>query len=383
MASHGRLTKRKSHGKRAREPEQRVAPDYVIKADDSSFIMLAELGGRLRVEWADALADSMVKGIPLFSGATLSSLDSWRGTLQSVVGVSVIHCEDHAPASHHDPRCRGQLSGRPSGSSFTPRLIKSAGGVSTAGFMITRERERSTATASYHQEHYIDQDQLELFDFSSRVAAFRSWTRHSLGFDFVGNVYGKDETSTIPVPGETGPWTWDPDRWQPGPPSPAATPLRPSSPFLSRTTVSDFGNRYTFPLSNLTIPALRAWGNRETYEQRSTPSTLRSRGVHDPSAPIKPPSVEEDEDEEPQTSDTPASTRIFVARGPSWNGYERMINPAEPKSAEGAKTVISNTQSFKRKRVEAPTEDDSATSEEHAIPLEDDGLVHPGVDQAP
>ncbi|KAG8941705.1 hypothetical protein FRC04_004118 [Tulasnella sp. 424] len=47
--------------KRALEPEQWVAPDYVIKPDDDSFVMLAELEGRLRVEWADALADSMVK----------------------------------------------------------------------------------------------------------------------------------------------------------------------------------------------------------------------------------------------------------------------------------------------------------------------------------
>ncbi|KAG8941706.1 hypothetical protein FRC04_004119 [Tulasnella sp. 424] len=40
---------------------------------------------------------------------------------------------------------------------------------------------------------------------------------------------GKDDTSTIPVLGNTGPWAWDPDRWQPGPPSPAATPLPPSA----------------------------------------------------------------------------------------------------------------------------------------------------------
>lgn len=55
------MTKRKSHAKRALEPEQWVAPDFVIKADDDSFVMLAELEGRLRVEWADALADSMLK----------------------------------------------------------------------------------------------------------------------------------------------------------------------------------------------------------------------------------------------------------------------------------------------------------------------------------
>lgn len=60
---------------------------------------------------------------------------------------------------------------------------------------------------------------------------------------------------------------------------------------------------------------LRAWGDRETWEQCSAPSTMRSRGVHDSSAPIKPPSVEGDGDEEPQPPDTSASTRIFGPRG--------------------------------------------------------------------
>lgn len=62
--------------------------------------------------------------------------------------------------------------------------------------------------------------------------------------------------------------------------------------------------------------------------------------------------------------------------GPSWNRDERRINRGEPKSPESAKPVISKTQSFKRKRDEAPIENDSGTSEEPAIPLEDDRLVH-------
>ncbi|KAG8934653.1 hypothetical protein FRC00_011920, partial [Tulasnella sp. 408] len=261
---------------------------------------------------------------------------------------------------------------------------------------------------------------------------------------------GKDDTSTIQVPGNSGAWTWDPDRWQPGPPSPAATPLPPSSPFLSRSTVSDFGSRYSFPLSNLSIPmqvealiegspisrlrtkfplhdnatsasALigdepkwdeveRAWDERETYDQRYARSSLRARGVRDPSAPIKPPSVFDDE-EEPDNSDTPASMRLFGPRGiglggtvvvhfikrnewfleaamamlgPSWNGDEGRINPGEAKSGEGAKTVISKTQSFKAKRQEEPVAEGDGAPEDDAIPLEDDGLVvHPGVDQAP
>ncbi|KAG9012474.1 hypothetical protein FRB90_006686 [Tulasnella sp. 427] len=147
------------------------------------------------------------------------------------------------------------------------------------------------------------------------------------------------------------------------------------------------------------VEVLKAWDGRETYDERYARSTLRSRNVPDPSAPIKPPSVEEEE--EPEGSDTPAGIRTYGPRGiglggtvvvhfikrnewfleaamallgPSWNGDENRINAGEAKSAEGAKTVIAKTQSF-RKRQEA--------SEDSAIPLEDDGLVDSDSDQTP
>ncbi|KAG8941709.1 hypothetical protein FRC04_004122 [Tulasnella sp. 424] len=445
------LTIRKSHGKKVPEPEQWVAPDNVIKADDSSFATLAELEGRL---WVDALADSMAK-----HGKVTDPLIFWGYHVKSRFMEGELCALSSALVSYIATTPRLLTMTRGAEDKQTSKWIKlhpqadqRAGTVYSHGFLLPSEAEQVTKQVDRAKEIIKNtiSTKINSGSLTSEVASLLSdpgLVALSTSTSSATST-GKDDTSMVPVPGNTGPWTWDPDRWQPGPPSPAATPLPHSSPFLSRSTVSDFGNRYTFPLSNLTIPmqvealiegsaisrlrsrfplhdnatstsaligdepkwdeALRAWDDRETSEQRYAPSTLRARGVHDPSAPIKPPSVEEDEEED-QNPDMPASTRMFGPRGiglggtvvvhfikrnewffeaamamlgPSWNGDEGRINPGEPKSAEGVKTVISKTQSFK-KRDEAPVEEDSATSEEHAIPLEDDGLVLPGVDQAP
>ncbi|KIO25806.1 hypothetical protein M407DRAFT_24861 [Tulasnella calospora MUT 4182] len=470
ISSHGRMAKRKSHGRRTLEPEQWVSPDFVVKADDDSFVMLAELEGRLRVEWADALADSTLK-----HGKVTDPLIFWGYLVKSRFMAGELYALSSALVSYIATTPRLLTMTRGAEDKQTSKWIKlhpqadqvrwrsehcwiydhpRAGTVYSHGFLFPSEAERVSKQVDRAKEIIKNTTSTKISSSSltSEVASLLSdpgLVALSTSTSSATST-GKDDTSTIQVPGNTGAWTWDPDRWQPGPPSPAATPLPPSSPFLSRSTVSDFGNRYTFPMSNLSIPmqvealiegspisrlrtrfplhdnatsssaligeepkwdeALKAWDERETYEQRYALSTLRARGVRDPSAPIKPPSVEEEE-EEPENSDTPASMRLFGPRGiglggtvvvhfikrnewfleaamamlgPSWNGDEERINPGEPKSGEGPKTVISKTQSFKKKRQEEPVAEDDGAPEDDAIPLEDDGLVvHPGVDQAP
>ncbi len=45
-----------------------VRPQFIIKADDDSFVMLSELEARLRLEWYEALSDATTKGAIATSG---------------------------------------------------------------------------------------------------------------------------------------------------------------------------------------------------------------------------------------------------------------------------------------------------------------------------
>lgn len=310
----------KRHGPR-RERETWVRPDFVVKADDDSFVMLAELEARLRVEWDLAMKDAMAKPgiVPLdplifwgcesgWARAELQmlifgfSIDLVKsrfmaGELYALSSALVEYVATSAPLKSmtrgaEDKQTAKWMRLHPEADQVRWRSEHCwiydhprAGTVYSHGILFPSEAERVTREVQLAK--------------AARANATSSSSSSSMGLDWAF------ASSTATGPTSSGGTAGQP-QWTPGAPDPYA-PMPPASPFLSHSSVSRFGTRYSLPVNNLTlemqVEALvegsatselrptpetdsaavgglptwkeveRAWEDRETYEERYAPSS--------------------------------------------------------------------------------------------------------------
>ncbi|KAG8922959.1 hypothetical protein FRC02_011499 [Tulasnella sp. 418] len=286
--SHSNRVGLNRHSQAYGAPATWVKPDYVIKADDDSFIMLAELEARLRVEWAEAVKDELKEGRdgknPLIFWGYLVKNRFMAGEMYALSNSLVEYvattpfikslargAEDKQTAKWmrlHPEADRIRWRSEHCWIYDHPR----SGTVYSHGFLFPSEVNRvKQQVAEYNATHWV--------------------TSSSSSSSATGSI--NDERVLLqPSP-----------PWKPGAPDPSL-PMPPASHFFSRSTVSKFGTRYMLPYSNLTtemeVEALvegspmsqlrnwdedgksgsgsdasiswgvveRAWEGRETYEER-------------------------------------------------------------------------------------------------------------------
>ncbi|KAG8894334.1 hypothetical protein FRB99_001346, partial [Tulasnella sp. 403] len=334
-SSHARHSKRRVYGlgKFQEEGEKWVSPDFVIKADDDSFVMLAELEGRLRVEWYEAIRDGLKR-----HGRMIDPLIFWGYLVKSRFMAGELYALSWSLVQYIATSPRLLTMTRGAEDKQTSKWIRlhpqanevrwrsehcwmydhpRAGTVYSHGFLFPSEVKRVAREVHEAKALLKNATAIRSSSVSPSVAALMTdpgLVALSTLSSGSSSTYGGDSTTTMADSDPSDPQSWDPDTWRLGPPSPASTPLPPSSPFLSRSTVSRFGNRYTFPVANLTIPMQvetlvegsrlsllrkglpastgnltaipppvgedptwgdveRAWENRETYEERYALST--------------------------------------------------------------------------------------------------------------
>ncbi|KAG8882600.1 hypothetical protein FRB98_003576 [Tulasnella sp. 332] len=323
-----RSTQSKSlkHHKRQVQQQQRetwVRPDFIAKADDDSFVMLAELEARLRVEWDLAMKAPPMPGVDITSDpmifwgylvksrfmagelyALSASLVQYIATSSTVKGM-ITGAEDKQTSKwirNHPQADQVRWRSEHCWMYDHPR----SGTVYSHGFLFPSEVGR------VRQQVKVDRE-------VKANATSSASSSGSFGWSGIASSTGGSNAN-----GGSAPSWGDDDKykgnWTPGPPNPW-TPRPEASTFLSQSSVTRFGTRYALPIGNLTLPmqvealvegsalssirrtALpesgssssdsgnvtptwtqieKAWDSRETYEERFAPSSAiirRQRGA--------------------------------------------------------------------------------------------------------
>ncbi|KAG9005944.1 hypothetical protein FRB94_001072 [Tulasnella sp. JGI-2019a] len=310
MASHS-----KRHHKRQAAPRETwVRPDFIAKADDDSFVMLAELEARLRVELDLAMRAPPTPGMdtasdPLIFWGYLVKSRFMAGELYALSASLVEYVATSAVVKGmtrgaEDKQTSKWIRNHPQVDQVRWRSEHCwlydhprAGTVYSHGFLFPSEVGR------VRKEVQLDRE----IKANATAAASSSG---SFGWSGIASSTGSGADGGSPP--RWGEDDKDKGNWTPGPPDPW-TPRPEASTFLSKSSVTRFGSRYTLPITNLTLPmqveALiegsplssirrtavsespssdpnamptwnqveKAWEARETYEERYAHSSASSR----------------------------------------------------------------------------------------------------------